>query len=162
MVQLSPFSTPGFLQKTVKVSGYTHLKSQMKKDTLSGELPRWLSGKESTCQAGDTRSIPGSGRFPWRRKWQPTPIFLPGKSHGQRSLGGYSPQGPKRVRHDLTTKQQYNNNNLERTFLIGKAGQTKKFEWPKQLLWRQDIWKVTNFLFLNKLFHLSLSFYLQA
>ena len=34
---------------------------------------------------------PGSGRFPWRRKWQPTPIFLPGESHGRRSLVGYSP-----------------------------------------------------------------------
>ena len=30
---------------------------------------------------------------PWRRKWQPTPVFLPGKFHGQRSLAGYSPQG---------------------------------------------------------------------
>jgi len=29
--------------------------------------------------------------FPWRKKWQPTPVFLPGKSHGQRSLEGYSP-----------------------------------------------------------------------
>ena len=32
-------------------------------------------------------------KIPWRRKWQPTPIFLPGKSHGQRSLVGYSPWG---------------------------------------------------------------------
>ena len=31
----------------------------------------------------------------WRRKWQPTPVFLPGESHGQRSLGGYSPWGRK-------------------------------------------------------------------
>ena len=31
----------------------------------------------------------------WRRAWQPTPVFLPGESHGQRSLAGYSPQGPK-------------------------------------------------------------------
>ena len=37
--------------------------------------------------------IPGSGRFPWRRKWQLTAVFLPGKSHGQRSLAGYSPWG---------------------------------------------------------------------
>ena len=43
---------------------------------------------------------------PWRRKWQPTPVFLPGKSHGQRSLVGYSPRGHKRVRHELVTKQQ--------------------------------------------------------
>ena len=32
---------------------------------------------------------------PWRREWQPTPVFLPGESHGQRSLVGYSPWGPK-------------------------------------------------------------------
>ena len=37
--------------------------------------------------ARGTGSIPGSGRFPWIRKRQPTPVFLPGKSHGQRSLG---------------------------------------------------------------------------
>ena len=43
---------------------------------------------------------------PMERKWQPTPVFLPGKSHGQRSLEGYSPCGRKRVRHDLATKQQ--------------------------------------------------------
>ena len=43
-------------------------------------------------------SIPASGRPPWRRKWQPTPVFLNGKPHGQRSLAGYSPR--KRVRHN--------------------------------------------------------------
>ena len=43
--------------------------------------------------AKDTGSIPGSGRLPWRRKWQPTPVLLPGKVHGQRSLPGYSPRG---------------------------------------------------------------------
>ena len=40
-------------------------------------------------------SIPGLGRFPWSRKWQPTPVFLPGKSHGQRSLVGYNAWGHK-------------------------------------------------------------------
>ena len=44
-------------------------------------------------------------KIPWRRKWQLTPVFLPGKSHGQKSLAGYSPWG-HRVRHDLATKQQ--------------------------------------------------------
>ena len=47
--------------------------------------------KESTCNVGDLNSIPGLGRFPWRRARQPTPVFLAGKSHGQRSLVGYSP-----------------------------------------------------------------------
>ena len=38
---------------------------------------------------------PWVGKIPWRRKWQPTPVFLPGEAHGQRSLVGYSPQGRK-------------------------------------------------------------------
>ena len=40
----------------------------------------------------------------WRRKWQPTPVFLPAKSHGQRSLAGYSPQGRQRAGHDWATE----------------------------------------------------------
>ena len=52
-------------------------------------------GKESACSAGDLGSIPGSGRFPWRRKWQSTPVLFPGKSHAQKSLVGYSPWGHK-------------------------------------------------------------------
>ena len=57
-----------------------------------------LAVKNPPASAGDVRdtsSIPGSGRFPWRRAWQPTPVFLPGESHGQRSLVGCSPWGPK-------------------------------------------------------------------
>ena len=48
-------------------------------------------GKNPPDNAGDVSSISGSGRFPCRRKWQPTPVLLPGRSHGQRSLVGYSP-----------------------------------------------------------------------
>ena len=54
-------------------------------------LPRWLSGKESTCQCRRCRFHPRVGKIPWSRKWQPSPVFLPGKVHGQKSLGGYSP-----------------------------------------------------------------------
>ena len=43
---------------------------------------------------------------PWRREWQPTSAFLPGKSHGRRSLVGYSPWSRKRVGHNMATKQQ--------------------------------------------------------
>ena len=42
---------------------------------------------------------PWVGKIPWSKKWQPTPIFLPGKSHGQRSLVGYSPGGTKSQTH---------------------------------------------------------------
>ena len=45
-------------------------------------------------------------KIPWERNWQPTPVFLPGKSHGQRNLAGYSPWGCKGVRYNLVTKQQ--------------------------------------------------------
>ena len=50
--------------------------------------------KNPSANAGDREdagSIPGLERFPWRRRWQLIPVFLPGKSHGQRSLAGYSP-----------------------------------------------------------------------
>ena len=53
-------------------------------------LPRWLSGKDSTCLYRRCRLDPWIRKIPWRRKWHPTPILLPGKSHGQRSLVGYS------------------------------------------------------------------------
>ena len=64
--------------------------------------PSWCSGKESACQNRREkrhRFNPWVGKIPWRRKWQPTPAFLPGKFHGQRSLAGYSPWG-WRVRHN--------------------------------------------------------------
>ena len=43
------------------------------------------------------RFKPWVGKIPWRRAWQPTPVFLPGKAHGQRSLVGYSPWGHKEL-----------------------------------------------------------------
>ena len=62
--------------------------------------------KKPPANAEDRRRRfdPWVGKTPWRRKWQPTPVFLPGESHRQRSLEGYSPWGHKRVGHDLATK----------------------------------------------------------
>ena len=63
-----------------------------------GESPRWHGVKESACQCRRCwrhRFHPWVGKIPWRRAGQPTPIFLPGESHGQRSLGGYSLRGHK-------------------------------------------------------------------
>ena len=60
-------------------------------------LPRWLNGKESTCQCRRPGFDPWVGKIPWRRESQPTPVFLPGESHGQRSLVGYSPWGHKEL-----------------------------------------------------------------
>jgi len=47
--------------------------------------------KNTTVNAGDCEFDPWVRKIPWSRKWQPTPVFLPGESHGQRSLEGYSP-----------------------------------------------------------------------
>ena len=71
---------------------------------------------------GNLGSIPGSGRFPQRKAWQPTPVFLPGESHGQRSLEGYSPQGHTELdtterRH--TPRDHGNRNSLEPTLWPG-------------------------------------------
>ena len=58
-------------------------------------LPQWLSGKESACQCRRCGFGPWVGKILLRRKWQPTPMFLPGESHGERSPVGYSPWGRK-------------------------------------------------------------------
>ena len=58
---------------------------------------RWSSGKKSICQYRKCGFDPWIGKILCRRKWQPTPIFLPGESHGQRSLEGYSPWGRKEL-----------------------------------------------------------------
>ena len=69
-------------------------------------LPWWLSGKKIHLQCRRLGFNLWVRKIPWRRKWQPTPVFLPGKSHGQRNLAGYSPWGCKRVGQDWVTKQQ--------------------------------------------------------
>ena len=62
---------------------------------IHGGLPGSSDGKESACNAGDPGWIPGLGRSPGDWKWLPTPVFLPGESHGQKNLVGYSPWGCK-------------------------------------------------------------------
>ena len=63
----------------------------------------YLQMQESACQCGRLRFDPWVGKIPWRRKWQPTPVFLPGKSHGQRSLVGYNPWD-RRVRYGCSER----------------------------------------------------------
>ena len=71
------------------------------KDFLGGSVVKKLS-----CQCMRHRFDSWFRKNLWSRKWQPTLAFLPWKSHGQRSLVGYSPRCHKRVRRDLGTKQQ--------------------------------------------------------
>ena len=58
-------------------------------------VPKWLRGRESACQCRRCGFDPTDGKIPWRREWLPTLVFLPGKSHGQRSLVSYSPRSSK-------------------------------------------------------------------
>ena len=65
--------------------------------------------KNPPASAGERHGLDAwLGKIPWRRKWQPTPVFLPGKSHGQKSLMGYNPLGGKEL--DMT--EQLNNNSI--------------------------------------------------
>ena len=75
----------GFLKVTHDLISYL--------SSLMG-FPGGASGKEPACQCKRQKSLafdPRIRKIPWRRVWQPTPVFLPGESHGQRSLAGYSP-----------------------------------------------------------------------
>ena len=88
------------------------------------ELKPTVSSPQCPFQHTSTQNLPSWSQTskkkkkkvtPWRREWQPTPVFSPGKYHGQNSLEGYSPWVGKRVGHDLATKQwqQYSNNRKE-------------------------------------------------
>ena len=89
---------------------------------------RWLGGKKSACQCWRHRKCrfdPWVGKISWRREWQPTPVFLPGKFHGQRSLVGYSPWGHKQLdiiehAHKEHTSQWISNSKLNRRKFILK------------------------------------------
>ena len=75
-------------------------------NTPNTGLPWWISGKEFSCQCRRLRFDPWSRKIPWRRKWQPSPVFFPGKSNGWRSLVVYNPWGCK----GLNVTQRLNNN----------------------------------------------------
>ena len=91
---------PGFLINQLEIHPVWHFTW-----CIVHMLPWWPSGKEFPCQCRRLMFNPWSGRCPWRRKWQLTPVFLPGKFHGQKTQVGYSPWALKRVGHDLMTKQ---------------------------------------------------------
>ena len=94
MISLIEKGKPNFLKKLLSLL-----------DFMLGQVSPWgFPGgslvKNPPAIAGDVGSIPGKrlekGKNPWRRKWQPTPLFLPGKSLEQRSLAGYSPWGSQK------------------------------------------------------------------
>ena len=90
-------------------SPWSHTESDMtgQLNDHKKRLPGGARGKESVCQCRRCKRCgfdPWVKKIPWSKKWHPTPVFLPGKFHGQRSMAGYSPMGLWRVRHDRATE----------------------------------------------------------
>ena len=69
-------------------------------------LPWWLSGLEFACQCSICGFDPWVENIPWKRAWQPTPVFLLWRVPWTEEPGGLQSVGLQRVRHDLTTKRQ--------------------------------------------------------
>ena len=91
---------------------------------------RWLSCKKSACQhesCGRCSFWPWVGKTPWRRKWQPTPVFFLGKSHGQRNLPGYSLSGRKES--DVTDHARTHTLSVWIGFREGQNSQQPRVSW---------------------------------
>ena len=101
-------------------------------------FPGGATGKESTCQCRKhkrCRFDPWVGKIPQRRAWQPTAVFSPRESHGQRSLEGYSPQGRTRLKW-LSTVAVININNACLLKNTNNGGYVKC--WSPQNAWHSS------------------------
>ena len=126
-------------------------------------LPSWLSGKESTCHCrrySRHEFSPWIGKIPWRRKWQCTPVLLPGKSHEQKSLEGCSPWGHREsdTTEHICIYRGWSSNWFESHISINNCSCTIcriDFPFPSDLPWHL-CWKSVDYicgdLFLDSLF----------
>ena len=107
------------------------------KDTLSSS--RWLIWQRICLQCRSPGFSPWVRKIPWRKEWQPTPAFLPGESHGQRSLTGYRAQTHK----ESDTTEQWTLSSKD-TLIRTSSGKKKLRKCAKQSLKSslQKKWKV--------------------
>ena len=98
-------------------------------------LPWWLRGLSFCLHCGRPGFDPWVGKIPWWRQWHPTPVFLPGKSHGWRSLVGYSPWGCKAS--DMT--EQLHFTSLQRTFWTFLVAKWMGIHLPMQGTWVRSL-----------------------
>ena len=90
---------------------------------------RWLSGKESACQCRRRKRRgfdPWVRKIPWSKGWQPTPVLLPGQSHGQRSLAGHCPWCRKQSDTTEVTENTRRGMHLGVLFFHLERAQTRK------------------------------------
>ena len=90
-------------------------------------FPRQLRQYRICLQCRRPGFGPWVGKIPWKRQWQPTPVVFPGKSHGQRSLVGYSPWGHKRAKHDWATNKASNQSQQKVTICLLAGHQPTKW-----------------------------------
>ena len=103
-VHICWLSSPRMLLVLLQLQPNHHLEKKSQENQKGGAR----GGKELACQCRRLKRPgfnPWVRKIPWRRAWQPTPVFLPGESHGQRSLVGYSPQGGTEL--DMTEVTQH-------------------------------------------------------
>ena len=111
-------------------------------------FPGGGSPEETACQCRSHKRHwfdPWVGKIPWRRAWQPTPLFLPGESHRQRSLAGYSSWGCKESGMSVETSHTGVHKLLLRDYLIlglddttrrvGSLAKLLQVDWNSLLLW---------------------------
>ena len=120
-----PIRSPGIMWVSSRYPSSVHPPSVGAKAAVSHTLCSFLSSyldfpgdsvvKSLPANAGEMGFNPCIWTIPWSRKWQPAPVFLPGKFYGQRSLAGHSPWCHKRVWHDLATKQCLKSENESRS-----------------------------------------------
>ena len=101
-------------------------------------LPRWLSGKESACQCRRLQEMEVQclGQEEPLKKWQPTPVFLPGKFHGSRSLVSYSSWGCKQS--DMTEWALWSYLSLLLNFSQLPTSYSNLYPQPRHFLWTPD------------------------
>ena len=119
----------------MSVSGVQDSDSIFLQIILHFGLPWWLSGKESTCNAGDLGLDPWVGKIPWRNAWQPTPVLLPGESHGPRSLEGQWSIRSQRIAHDWRDWAHVPTHSILNYYYHG-------FSWLKTTGCCIDIWEI--------------------
>ena len=113
---------------------------------VGGGFPGGTNSKEPACQCRRSKRYgfdPWVWKIPWRRAWQPTPVFLPGESHGQRSLVGYSPEGCK-SQTGLKPLSTHNCCGYWGVILLGASEKLHR-TYPRTVLLRED--KVRVFIY---------------
>ena len=158
MIIWSPMIFHGFLTSCFEVCGNWCHGEGGEEEGVGGNSCSWrgfpggsygLKKKKSVCNVRDLGSIP-RWKISWRRKWLSTPVFLPGKSHRQKSLEGYSPVGHKesdttewRSTHTFNPSLRFNSNlTIYPSLGLGSTCCSPHYRRPARL-WLADSWDLS-------------------